>query len=513
MKAQTGVTFENFKSVDSVVHNFLNAWNISGAEVAITKDGKLIYNKGFGFSDRRYSSPATPHNLYRVASVSKPITSIAIMKLVEEGRLNPEDLVFGPDKILDQPYYLQAISDYRIYSITVRDLLEHTSGWDRKVPSGQYGHSDPAFFPLHVTTTEDAPNPVGDSTLIRYSLRNGLNHEPGTTYAYSNIGYLVLGKIIERISGMTYEDYVTTHIFHPLSIYDIHMGKNLPEDKQEREADYISQATTLSCYGNGSRVPCQYGGFNLEAMNAHGGWIASAADLTKLILAVDGFETSPDLLSPASIRMMTQPGSVNTNYAKGWSVNSRNNWWHTGSLDGSASFIGRTSDGYTWAILFNSRADNSNAFWSAFDKLPWNCIKKLKDYPDVNLFAPGVNASRLSSNVLTPGSVYLNWKNGDGDGRIVLVSEDPAFNGFPVDGSAYTANAAFGKGSDLGNSVFVAYKGTADSTRLTQLNPAKTYFIRVYEYYKNEKTGYQEIYKLGNGAKKAIQPTLVFPSS
>jgi CubicO group peptidase (beta-lactamase class C family) len=369
IKAQT-------ESPEKLVGNFMNAWNIKSGSVTITKDGKEIYSKGFGFSDAEERIPTETTTRYRIASVSKCITSIAVMKLVEEKKLSLDDTVFGAGKILDQPYYLGVVNDRRIYDITVRELLEHAGGWDRNVPTDGYPHNDPAFFPLHVTEEMGEANPVGDSTLIRFSLSRGLNFDPGTKYAYSNVGYLVLGKVIEKISGMDYEDYVQQSVFEPLSIHGIALGKNLAKNRLENEAEYNSDATTVSCYGSGKTVPWQYGGFNVEAMNAHGGWVASAADLTKLLTALEQPETS-GILKKESIREMCTADGPNPNYAKGWSVNAAGNCWHTGSLDGTASFICRTADGYTWAFLFNARGDNSSAFWNDLDRLPWACIGAL----------------------------------------------------------------------------------------------------------------------------------------
>jgi CubicO group peptidase (beta-lactamase class C family) len=189
--AQTGLTFEAFTGMDSVIMTFLRTWKVGGGSVALVKDGSLVYSKGFGYIDFSRSVPADPNNLYRIASISKPVTSLAIMKLVEEGKLSLSQKVFGAGQLLDDNYYLEEISDPRIYDITVTHLLEHTSGWDRNVPYGPFRHCDPAFFPLTVTEVEGEPNPVGDSTLIRFNLHHGLNYAPGTHYSYSNIGYLV----------------------------------------------------------------------------------------------------------------------------------------------------------------------------------------------------------------------------------------------------------------------------------------------------------------------------------
>jgi len=426
IKAQTGITSPGFGLVDNQVEQFMETWRIPGASVAITKDGKLIYSRGFGFSDLHHSQAAQPNTLYRIASVSKSITSIAVMKLVQEGKLSLSDTVFGEGRILDQPYYLGVVSDQRIYNVTVQELLEHTSGWDRTVPCDGYPHSDPAFFPTHVTSVLGEANPVGDSTLIKFSLMKGLHHTPGTTYSYSNVGYLVLGKVIEKISGMSYDTYVKSTILDPLGLHDILPGRNLASQKYEREAEYASGAPIESCYGDGTMVPAPYGGFNLEAMNAHGGWIASAPDLTRLMLAADGENTVPDILDPSIVSLMNTPGDVNRGYAKGWSVNGRNSW-HTGSLSGTASFICRTGSGYTWAFLFNSRADNSSAFWKAFDALPWACISSLPALAGIDLYSPLLNMSDLPMNELNPASVSLSTDAGDNGGVSVAAYHTEAY--------------------------------------------------------------------------------------
>lgn len=509
LEAQKGVSFTNFNGVDNQINNFLDTWDLNGAGVAITKDGKLIYNKGFGYSDLKRTKAVLPDDLFRIASVSKPITSIAIMKLFQEGKLSISDTVFGENRILDQNYYTGVITDKRIYSITIQNLLEHTSGWDRYAPCDGYSHSDSPFFPLHVTSVLGETNPVGDSSLIKFSLLKGLVHDPGTTYVYSNVGYLVLGKIIEKITGMKYEEYVENNIFQPLGINDIHLGKNLLTNAQEREVEYFNTSSVRSCYGDGKKVPSQYGGFSIEAMNAHGGWIASAADLTKLILAVDGFSTVPDILSPEAIKVMSSGGSENQHYAKGWYVNS-GNWFHTGSLDGSSSYICRTADGYTWAFLFNSRSDNSNAFWNALDKLPWNCLQAIEEVPDTDLFEPAKNVTNLSAIVTSPSSIDLTWTKGSGDGRIIIMTERSVFSYFPEDGINYIPDPIYGKGSKLAEKTFVVYNGTGSGISLTGLDPSKTYLISGLEYYKNADTGNIVVYKPGGAEKKSVTTSTVY---
>ncbi|HEX8198774.1 MAG TPA: serine hydrolase domain-containing protein, partial [Pyrinomonadaceae bacterium] len=298
--AQTGIPVASMSQCDAQMQTFLTNYQIPGATFAITKNGKLVYMRAFGTANQAGTEMTQPYHMFRIASVSKQITSVAIMKLIENGQLNLSDKVFGPGGILNaDPYFANAnVTDSRVYNITIQNLLEHSAGWNRDVPMSpsplppypwSYGGSDPIDFPLHVTQTLGEANPVSRRALIKFSIQKGLNFAPGTAQNYSNVGYLVLGEVIEKKTGLSYENYVKQNILAPLGIYDIRLGKNLLEDKQEREGEYNSPFTTLSAFGTGQLLPWQYGGTNFEAMDAHGGWIATARDLVRFLTAVDGF--------------------------------------------------------------------------------------------------------------------------------------------------------------------------------------------------------------------------------
>ena len=137
---------------------------------------------------------------------------------------------------------------------------------------------------------------------------------------------------------------------------------------------------------SGQRIPFPYGGFNIEAMDAHGGWIASARDLVRLLVAVDGYGTKPDILNQTSIQLMITPSTANSGYGMGWAVNPGGNWWHVGGLPGTSSILVRTSNGLGWAVLFNTRPSNSQNFIVQMDNMVWEAIKKIDDWPTHDLF-------------------------------------------------------------------------------------------------------------------------------
>lgn len=508
--AQTGIPVPQMTQADNLIKSFMKTYSIPGLTIALSKDGKIVYMRGFGYEDRAKTIPVQPNNLFRIASCSKQITAIAIMKLFQEGKLSMSSKVFGTGGILKNAPIISTatISDARIYEITVEQLLEHTAGWDRSVncnpnPTPPYPYffsgCDPINNPLSVSQELGISNPVSENYLTKYLLQKGLNFVPGSKYAYSNIGYLCLGAIIEELSGKTYENYVKSEILEPLGIYDMHTGGNLLSDKQEREVEYTSaEGTNLSVYGTGIQVPWTYGGMNVHAMSAHGGWITTARDFVKLLCAVDGFASKPDILSAATITEMTSPPAVSPNYAKGWQVNSFGNWWHTGAIPGTASQVVRASNGYNWFIIMNNRY-NSNSFWSALDNLGWNIINNTTTWPTWDLMlAPTKNASGISFSNVAATSMTVNWTNGNGEKRLLAVRKQNPVNEFPLDGTDYVGDVNYATAGIVKNNVRIVYNGSGNSVNVTGLEAGQTYHFRVIEYNNNAETGNHSLYLLGN---------------
>ncbi|MDC7994211.1 serine hydrolase [Altibacter sp. HG106] len=520
---QTGIPVPEMTACDTQMQNFMATHNIPSMTIAMAKEGELKYMRAFGNADIAGTETTQPYHMFRIASVSKPITAIGIMKMVEDGLITLNDQVFGTGGLLENHWYFSnsTITDTRVYDITVQHLLEHSAGWDRSSncfpdPTSPYPWffqgCDPIAAPLHITQSQGEQNPVKEEFLINYLLEKTLDFEPNTDYNYSNMGFLVLSEIIEEVSGQSYEAWMQQEIFHPLGIYDMYIGNNLIDEKYEREGEYVGNGfTTLDLYGSGNTVPWEYGGFSIAAMDGHGGWIATARDLVRLLVAVDRFPTKPDILSNATIDNMTTPSANASFYAKGWSVNGANNWWHTGAVDGTASIFVRTNNEYTWAIILNKRVvdGTANQFWIDLDGLGWNCIAATSNFPAHDLMdAPTVAASNLTHAGDGTSTMDVSWTNGNGTARIVVAKDITNntdaynFSAYPLDGDEYTANAAFGSGDDLGDGSFVVYEGTGESVTITGLDPTKLYALRVYEYTKNSNNGNNALYLLGNAPER-----------
>lgn len=375
MVSETG-----FAGFDNVVNTFIAKWDLSGATLAVSKDGKLVYAKGFGYADKESMEPVEPYNKFRIASVSKLITAVAIMKLQEEGMINVDDKVFGPDGILNDSYFGDP-KDKRVYGITVAHLLSHQGGWSQR-----YG--DQMFMPVEISEDLGVPLPIDTKTIVRFALNKNLHFTPGTSKSYSNLGYSILGLVIEKVTGMPYEEYCQKNILQPLGIYDMMLAKNFSDQKAPLEVTYYEPDDVelkLSIDGSGRLVPPVYGGNDIEALGAAGAWLATAPDLMRLLLAVDGFSSREDILDNESINFMTD--NMNGFAPVGWKTTVLNGtWWRTGSLPGTSCMMKRQADGTSWVILFNSSSWNGAKLTNSTSVMMERALSKVTIWPVNDLF-------------------------------------------------------------------------------------------------------------------------------
>jgi len=390
-----GVGLAQFESYDVLMADLMQRYNLPGGAVAVSRNGKLVFAKGYGLADRERQLPVRPNSLFRIASISKPFTSAAVLKLVEQGKLHLDDKAFRYLSDLHPPKGRPV--DSRLATITIRQLLHHTGGWDRDVSF------DPMFRSIVAAEAVGEPTPASCQTVIRYMLGQKLDFDPGTKYAYSNFGFCVLGRIIERVSGVSYEEFVRREVLTPAGITRMKIGKSLQSDDAADEVHYYSEGRVRSVFGSrdarvsslrDARVEWPYGGFDLEAMDSHGGWIASAIDLVKFANALDGRRGKP-LLNAASLAELTSrpaaplPQTPPVYYGLGWSVRPVGdgaNWWHGGSLPGTATLLVRAQNGFCWAAVFNSRPEGKNNLGGDIDAGMWKAFSAVTSWPDTDSF-------------------------------------------------------------------------------------------------------------------------------
>ena len=373
--------FDGVQNVDSQVESFIKRWKIQGASMAVTKNERLVYAKGFGIANSETGEKVKPGHLFRIASVSKLITAVAVMKLYEEGKLDLDEKVFGPLGILNDSAYM-SYTDEMVEEISIRNLLNHTPGWSTF--SG-----DPMFSPLYIARKMKVPAPATFEQILQYTLARDLNYKPGSRYSYSNLGYGILGAIIERRSGMPYQDYVVMNLLKPLNIHDMHIGKSYYHEKYPNEVRYHSSGgrmTTYSMDGSGEEVPIYYGGNHMELLGPARGWVASAPELIKFITAVDGFGEQPDILSKKSIAMMSDP-SIAGKGLFGWRGSDKyGTWWRTGYLTGSSALIVRQPDGVNWLIMTNTSTYKDSRIHRYTSRMMFEAVNQVDHWPMMDLF-------------------------------------------------------------------------------------------------------------------------------
>jgi CubicO group peptidase (beta-lactamase class C family) len=162
-----------------------------------------------------------------------------------------------------------------------------------------------------------------------------------------NFGYFVLGRVIEKISGQSYEQYVQQNVLANCGVMDMRIGGNTRAERAPGEAVH---------YNGDHTHPYA---FDIRRMDSCGGWIATPSDLVRFAMDVDGFSYTPGILQESSIRAMTELCPISPadeHYARGWRVNA-GNWWYNGSCPGASAVLGRTPNGICAAGLANLRTE------------------------------------------------------------------------------------------------------------------------------------------------------------
>ena len=194
--------FNHKQKLDQYLSEYQVNKNVASISAGILHKGKIVWLEAKGFADLSYRVPAAPRTIYRIASISKIITAVAVMQLWEKGKLN-----LDADALKYIPYFPR-----KKWKFTTRQILQHTAGL-RNYKPGEFNST--AFYP----TTKEAVGVVSGDPL---------EFKPGSKFLYTTLGYNLLAAIIEKVSGMSFEDYLQKNIFEPAE-----MHSTLPEFHSE----------------------------------------------------------------------------------------------------------------------------------------------------------------------------------------------------------------------------------------------------------------------------------------
>lgn len=296
-------------TLDEAIREFMQERLIPSALLAVAVDGRLVASRGYSYEPLEWQEVFpfidSGNTLFRIASVSKPITAVAIMKLVEQGALDLDQPLSQIPGLFD---LIGSGWDGGVTQMTLRQLMGHLGGWDRDVsPDFTVGQD----FQI-CSTVEPSGLPTVLDRILDYARGFDLDHIPGRTYAYSNFGYTLLGRIVEAASGQPYEQFVRENVLLPAGATTTLLHPPGPGGELTNEIQYFSPGYPMpaSAFGIGINddhplreecnrnhadlVPIPYGTSNIRLMDSHGGWLSSPPDLARLMIALD----DPNILDP-----------------------------------------------------------------------------------------------------------------------------------------------------------------------------------------------------------------------
>lgn len=376
--------------LDAYVAPLLVHWGVPGATVAITYEGRLVIARGYGSPRLDPTERTPPSTRFRIASLTKPITSVAIHMLHARGALDLDARVVD---LLDLETTHGVPSDARWRAITVRHLLEHSAGFDRMASF------DPMFANArYAKMAGRPPRPDTLDDILRAMLAEPLDFAPGTDQAYSNFGYALLGLVIERVTGTTYDSFVRDAVLGPMGVRGAYVGAELPEHRPPDEAFYFPDRTdvfrpSLFDPAHGLVSPAD-GGFFMRPMAAHGGLVMSAVEYARFLVHVDGQPSPDDVLSSSSRDAMLAPPRVpdpiddGGYYAHGWDVVPTAEGLivsHTGAKPGTTTLAVCLPRRICYVALTNGRPLEGD-FVEALDLAILDAITETPTFPPHDLF-------------------------------------------------------------------------------------------------------------------------------
>jgi CubicO group peptidase (beta-lactamase class C family) len=306
---QTGMNPERLSEIPVRIQQFVNEGVISGAVMMLALNGEIVLHEAVGYQDVESQQTMKLGTIFQIQSMTKQVTAVGIMILIEEGRLRLNDPVemhlpeFQGQKMIRNTDSDQHMTQLPQRPITIRDLLTHTSG----MPHGHHAYrTAPEVETLEEVVASNAQLP--------------LEFEPGTNFLYSNLGFETLGRIIEVVSGKPYEQFLQERIFRPLGMEDSFFF--FPFEKHDRLASiYEFENGKLQKLDVDTSRPFRYS-------HPGGGMFSTAADMFIFyqMTLQRGNYNGQRILSAASVEVMTAPhvsrppSAATSGYGFGWWV-------------------------------------------------------------------------------------------------------------------------------------------------------------------------------------------------
>jgi len=344
----TGTSVEALVHVEQAMIDYMVEHDIGAGALGIMKDGVVVYHRGFGWRDFARAEPVPPDVMMRIASVTKPLTASVVRRLVEQGAIRLDERVFdlgqpGGGLLRLEPF--RALGDPRLADVTVEHLLGHAGGWDRASAGPGGMPLDLTYLETRIAAEMGVPSPPGRERTVRWILGQPLQFDPGRRSVYSNIGYLVLGLIVEDVTGRPLIDVLHEIIFEPLGVErtEVLMGRTRLADRSPREPLYAHRCLDRDVFDpDGPFVPKPEGGWHHEARAGQGAIVTSTVPLLRFLETY--YVSGPDI-------GRRRTGREGPNWRRN----------HTGSLAGTDVLARQRADGVNFVVLFNQRGSEGSS--------------------------------------------------------------------------------------------------------------------------------------------------------
>jgi len=372
----TGMPVPQLSAFDIAMQAFMVSSNLNGGVLAVSRNGCIIYQRGFGYVDSALTKPMPENTPMRIASLEKPLTAALVRDIANDGIFSLTDQVFDPNLtgagiLPAQPYSGNPLGTNTLTNITVGHLLLHQGGWCRDVAintSDNVG-GDPSFQSLNISTAMGTyPVLPGRFGTAQYMLAQGLNYTPGSSPCgtainctlcqnYSNFGYMLLGMAVEQVLVVSnnMQEELRRRILTPgrwVPATEVFKGET--QIQNPREPYYHSSANPTLATDvfdpGGANVDRPYGAWHLEMMQGHGNLVASAAPLLKFL---DNYFVGYYQLDSAGIT-----NNIGMPLWSGALPISQNA--HTGGFDGTDTIMSQGTNGINIVVLFNDRKNYTN---------------------------------------------------------------------------------------------------------------------------------------------------------
>jgi CubicO group peptidase (beta-lactamase class C family) len=394
--AQTGTAVLELAVLDSAIQSLMEQYGLPGASLAVARNGRLVLARGYGLADRDLKIPVQPDSIFRTASVSKPITSAAVLKLAQDGKLSldgPLVPLLGGDRA--------SIMDSRWNEITVRQVLQDSGGWDAQMTVDPLSDAQ-ALTAMGLAVPITAP--VSFDAVLHTMESHPLQFTPGSRFSYSNFGYELLTRLIEQVAGMGYEEYVRQTIFEPLGIQRAAMAGSLRSARVLGEVEYYDYpgAPLIPALfpGIGATVAAPDGGWYVEGLQGAGSWAMSTVDLVRFGATLDVTSEHPILQPQMRQQIGVPPRYADGNsqfYGLGWYIQppgAKSTWLHNGAIAGNYTVLYRVDQlGVAMAVAFNS-LPAEESFGDAVDALLLGALENVVVWPEADQFPSFYSGSR-----------------------------------------------------------------------------------------------------------------------